>query len=174
MSDVDVDVDVDEKAEVNRRSFLHGLGTFGGLGLVAGTALSTGLLGACAQDGLTTATATAPAGTGPRVTATSGSLGDLAGRLRGTLVLPDNPNYATARLMFTRRFQNAQPAAIAYSESEDDVRVSLQFAREHGVLFRARWGGHSYAGDSTTAGGLIIDVSRLSAVCPFPRPTKWR
>jgi len=155
----------EDKPEVDRRSFLHGLGTFGGLGLVAGPVLGSSLLASCGQDGLTTATVTTSAGSSSAGSAVpSGSMADLASRLKGTLVLPEDSMYAAAKLVFNRRYQDVRPAAIAYCESADDVRTSMQFARERELPFRARCGGHSYAGYSTTEGGIIIDVSRMSAV----------
>jgi len=46
-----------------------------------------------------------------------------------------------------------------------DVATSIAFARERGIAFAARCGGHSYGGYSVCE-GLVIDVSPMAAVRP--------
>jgi FAD/FMN-containing dehydrogenase len=40
----------------------------------------------------------------------------------------------------------------------------VQFTVSHGVQVRARSGGHSYAGYSTLADGVVLDLRRLNGV----------
>jgi len=87
----------------------------------------------------------------------------LASLLRGTLVLPSSPGYATRSLLYNSRFTNLKPAAIAYCQGADDVATCLDFAAKHDLPFAARSGGHSYGGYSSSP-GLVIDVSRLAAI----------
>ncbi len=87
----------------------------------------------------------------------------LAKRLQGTLVMPANPNYATALQLFDPQFDTIHPTAIAYCASPPDVQNCLAFARHFAQPFAVRAGGHSYAGYSTST-GLVIDVTRMNAI----------
>jgi hypothetical protein len=87
----------------------------------------------------------------------------LASSLRGTLVLPSTPGYATRSLLYNSRFADLKPAAIAYCQGSDDVATCLDFVTKHDLPFAARSGGHSYGGYSSSP-GLVIDVSRLAEI----------
>src|SRR3954451_21917981 len=78
---------------------------------------------------------------------------DFAGRL----IRPGDPGYTTAKQLFDPRFDSLHPAAIAKVQSVSDVQQSIQFARNHGLDFTARSGGHScecYSRGSGVVGGL--------------------
>jgi FAD/FMN-containing dehydrogenase len=81
----------------------------------------------------------------------------------GRLVRPGEPGYNRDRELFDPRFDVVHPAAIAFCRSAADVQQSIRFARQHGLAFAARSGGHSYAGYSTTD-GLVCDVKGLSTI----------
>ncbi|NUW41118.1 FAD-binding oxidoreductase [Nonomuraea rhodomycinica] len=83
--------------------------------------------------------------------------------LSGTLVLPGDSAYGTARRLFNPVFDRIRPRGVAYCESAADVAASLAFVRAHGLPVTARSGGHSYAGWSTGT-GLVVDVSRMNKV----------
>jgi FAD/FMN-containing dehydrogenase len=87
----------------------------------------------------------------------------LAKSLSGRLVLPSDRGYATARKLFDPRFDVVKPAAVAYCASALDVQRTVDFARTRGIRPIPRCGGHSYAGYSTGS-GLVVDVTRMSAV----------
>src|SRR5947209_9521590 len=87
----------------------------------------------------------------------------LARNLQGTLVRPDSPRYPGAYRLFSPRFDNIRPAAVAYCASPADVQACLSFVRQFGIPFAPRAGGHSYAGYSTS-NGLVLDVSRMTSV----------
>jgi FAD/FMN-containing dehydrogenase len=84
----------------------------------------------------------------------------LAKDLAGTLVLPGQSRYATAKLLFDPRFNSQHPAGIAYVKTPKDVATCIAFARKYQIPFAARSGGHSYGGWSGTS-GLIIDVGNF-------------
>lgn len=143
----------------NRRDFLK-LTILGGL---------TGLLAAC-QDGSSQVGTPTPGVTPTQhpspteqPSPTEADWAALASSLQGALVRPGNAQYTTARQLFSTRFDNVLPAAIAYCASPTDVQRCLAFARRFNVPFAPRSGGHSYAGYSTST-GLVIDVTRMNAV----------
>lgn len=96
-------------------------------------------------------------------TASSSDWSALASKLQGTLVRPNNPQYPTARQLFSPAFDSVQPAAIAYCASPADVQSCLAFAHRFAVPVVARSGGHSYAGYSTTT-GLVLDMTHMNTM----------
>ncbi len=140
-----------------RRDFLK-LGALGAMsGLLAACQVGPSALGNATPS---PARQASPTG-GPSPTSPDWST--LARSLKGTLVRPDSPQYSTARQLFSPRFDNVLPAAIAYCVSPADVQSCLAFVHRFGLPFAPRAGGHSYAGYSTTT-GLVLDVTRMSAV----------
>jgi FAD binding domain/Berberine and berberine like len=128
-----------------------------------------GVLAAC-QSTTTPSSANKPTATPtrqpsptPRPTPGAADWTALGNSLQGTLVRPGNAQYPTALQLFSERFDNVQPAGIAYCAAPSDVQSCLAFVRKFGLPFAARSGGHSYAGYSTTT-GLIIDVTRMNTV----------
>jgi hypothetical protein len=87
----------------------------------------------------------------------------LAAQLRGRLIRPGTPAYANAKLDYDPRFDTIHPRAVVMAESAHDVARTIAFARERGMAFAARSGGHSYAGYSLSD-GIVIDVSRMAEV----------
>ncbi|MFI9815988.1 FAD-binding oxidoreductase [Saccharothrix variisporea] len=88
----------------------------------------------------------------------------LRSRLSGTLLLPDDPGYDTARLPFNSLFDHHRPAAIARCTRPEDVQHCLEEARHSDLPVAARSGGHSYAAYSTPHQGLVIDLAPMSGV----------
>jgi hypothetical protein len=81
-----------------------------------------------------------------------------------SLVRPGEPSYDQATRLYEPRFDSVQPAGIAYCHTSADVATCLSFIRTFDMPFRVRGGGHSYAGWSTVADGLVIDVSAINMV----------
>ncbi len=114
----------------------------------------------------TTAPTPSPTAAPPTTTTVPPAAADwraLAGGLSGRLSRPGSPGYLVDLELYDPRFDGARPAAIAFCANAADVARSVTFARDHGLALTARSGGHSYAGYSTTT-GLVIDVSRMSAI----------
>jgi FAD/FMN-containing dehydrogenase len=87
----------------------------------------------------------------------------LAGRLDGSLVLPDDEEYDAARAMFNAMIDR-RPALIVRCASEADVVAALAYAREHQLPITVRGGGHSPAGRSIADDALMIDLSPMKSV----------
>jgi FAD/FMN-containing dehydrogenase len=92
---------------------------------------------------------------------------DLASRLSGHLLRPDDAKYPAAAIINAARYQGTRPEGIAVCASPEDAAVCVDWARENSVPFAVRSGGHSYAGFSTSD-GLVIDVKGMRAVSVDP------
>ncbi|MEW2417288.1 FAD-binding oxidoreductase [Streptomyces sp. NPDC046866] len=90
--------------------------------------------------------------------------GALARGIDGRVVLPGDRDYAEARQLFQPRYDTVAPAAVAYPAHAGDVAVCLDFARRSAAPVVPRGGGHSYAGWSTRAGGLVVDLGAMAAM----------
>lgn len=92
-----------------------------------------------------------------------GAVDDLRKRLKGTVLVPGDPGYATTGLPANGRYDAIRPLAIAQCVDEADVVTCVNWSRDNGIPPVGRGGGHSYAGYSTTT-GLQIDLSKLNSL----------
>ena len=88
---------------------------------------------------------------------------DLAGRLTGRLLRPNDAMYPAATVINATRYMGTPPAGIAVCVTPQDAAVCVNWARETGLPFAVRSGGHSYAGFSNSP-GLVIDVKNMRSV----------
>lgn len=88
--------------------------------------------------------------------------GDLRAELRGELVLPGDPSYDAARMVWNQ-VHDRYPAAIIRCREARDAAAGVRFARAHGLEIAVRGGGHSMPGYSTGDDVLVIDVSPMKA-----------
>ena len=84
----------------------------------------------------------------------------LRSELHGTLVLPEDGEYESARAVWNAAIDR-RPAAVARCADAVDVIRAIHFAREHRLAVAVRGGGHSFAGKATCDGGLVIDCSPM-------------
>ena len=106
------------------------------------------------------------------MTTTSASIGtapydELAGALRGELIVPGDPGYDEARAVYNGMIDK-HPAAIARCRDVADVIAGVRFAREHDVEIAVRGGGHNAAGLGVADGALVIDLSLLRSTTVSP------
>ena len=87
----------------------------------------------------------------------------LAGKLRGRIIEPDDPEFDSARSVWNARFDR-RPAAIVRCMDASDVATTLRHARERDLVVAVRGGGHDYSGNSICEGGIQIDLTALDAV----------
>lgn len=83
--------------------------------------------------------------------------------LDGSLVLPHERSYPTARMLYLERFDDVHPRAVVYCAHSGDVAEAIRFARRLSLPVAIRGGGHSFGGYSTTP-GLVLDISRMDQV----------
>jgi hypothetical protein len=156
---------VPDSPPVGRRRFLEIAGS-----VVAGTALA-----ACSSSKSTRPTnqtgtsSSSTSSTSPTTSTTAGrppgpsDWSALQRSLKGSVVRPGDPSYATATQLFNPAVDSATPQGIAYCESAADVATCISFVQDHPLPFAVRSGGHSYGGYSTSD-GLVIDVTRQASV----------
>jgi len=84
-------------------------------------------------------------------------------RFKGDLLLPSDPAYEDARVVWNGMVART-PGLIARCSDVSDVQQAVRAASEIGILTALRCGGHSLAGFSTCDGGLVIDLSRMRQV----------
>lgn len=97
-------------------------------------------------------------GHGKELTLGRSQVQNLADGLRGNLLLPGNPVYDTARLVRNASIDK-HPALIVQPSGAADVGLAIDFARENNIIAAVKCGGHSYSGQSTCNGGMMIDLS---------------
>jgi FAD/FMN-containing dehydrogenase len=82
---------------------------------------------------------------------------------RGPLLLPGDPGYDEARVVYNGMFDR-RPGLIVRCRSTADVIDAVSLAAEYDLLVAVRGGGHSIAGHSICDDGLVIDLSEMNGV----------
>uniref|UniRef100_UPI0028AD48BA FAD-binding protein n=2 Tax=unclassified Massilia TaxID=2609279 RepID=UPI0028AD48BA len=72
---------------------------------------------------------------------------ELQAAIRGSLLLPGEPQYDDARRIWNAMIAK-RPAMILRCAGAADVRAGVNFAREHGLPLAVRGGGHNIAGSA--------------------------
>jgi len=122
--------------EFSRQTFLRGAAGALAAGAVFGPVRATAAPNASGWDGLSSA-------------------------LGGKVLLPDGPQFATAKQVFNTNYNNSTPAAIVTPTSAADVQKAMAFAAAHNLKVAPRSGGHSYTGASTANGTMVLDLRQL-------------
>jgi FAD/FMN-containing dehydrogenase len=84
-------------------------------------------------------------------------------RLRGRLIVTDDPEYPQAKAIWNNYFER-NPGAVARCTGSADVAVAVRFAAENDIDLAVRGGGHCFAGTGSVEGGLVIDTSALKGI----------
>jgi FAD/FMN-containing dehydrogenase len=87
------------------------------------------------------------------------AISSLESRLQGELVWPGDADYHSERAVWNVAVDR-RPAVIVRAVDAEDVSAAVDFARGQGLSVAVRGGGHGNAGFGTSAGGLLIDLSR--------------
>lgn len=91
----------------------------------------------------------------------------LASRLRGRLLYPSDPGFDDAIRIWNGMIRK-RPAIVVQPVCTDDVRETVAFALDSGLVLSVKGGGHHVAGTALTD-GLTIDMSRWRGVAVEPR-----
>jgi FAD/FMN-containing dehydrogenase len=87
----------------------------------------------------------------------------LKSKVKGQIVLPDDPNYNEVREIWNAMIDR-KPAVIVQCAEVDDVLHALSYARENGLEISIRGGGHNIAGSALCDNGVLIDFSNMTNV----------
>jgi hypothetical protein len=93
-----------------------------------------------------------------------GAVDELWRRLHGELLLPESGVAFQEAARLWNGMIEKTPALIARPRAVDDVVASVNFAREHGVAFSVKGGGHNIAGTAIADGGFTLDMSQMRSV----------
>jgi FAD/FMN-containing dehydrogenase len=91
------------------------------------------------------------------------SLSNVQARVNGEVVGPEDAGYDDARRVFFTGFDR-RPAAVVLAADAADVSRVVTLARETGAELAVRSGGHSRAGQGTSEGGIVLDLSTMTAI----------
>ena len=85
----------------------------------------------------------------------------------GRLIGPNDDGYDAQREIWNAMVDH-RPALIARCESNTDVAAAIRHARSAGLEIGVKCGGHNVTGHSVPDGGLMIDLTPMSAVTVDP------
>ena len=100
---------------------------------------------------------------GSTATFTGEQVDELRMGFRGPLITPQDDGYEQARTV-ENRYIDRRPGLIVRCSGTADVIDAVNLARDHDLLVAVRGGGHHVAGHSMADGGLVIDLSTMTAV----------
>jgi FAD/FMN-containing dehydrogenase len=96
------------------------------------------------------------------------ALGAFREAFEGEIVLPGDPGYEAARVVWNGMIDR-RPAIVVRPSETADVVSAVRFAREQELPVAVRSGGHSIPGFSTCDDGIVIDLSRMRGVRVDPQ-----
>ena len=91
------------------------------------------------------------------------ALDELAARVSGQVVRPDDEAYEEARHVYNAMIE-ARPAAVVRCTSTEDVVATVRSAAESGAPLAVRGGGHSVPGFGTADDAIVADLSAMQSV----------
>jgi FAD binding domain/Berberine and berberine like len=86
----------------------------------------------------------------------------LSEAIRGQVIRRGAPGFPDAAHVYNERFDAVLPQAVARPVDSADVQAAIRWGLGKGVAMRARSGGHSYAGYSTLADGIVLDLRKMN------------
>jgi FAD/FMN-containing dehydrogenase len=87
-------------------------------------------------------------------------LGALRMRLRGPVLVADDPGFEDSRTLWNAMIDR-QPAVVARCIGAADVIECVRFSREHDLMLCIKAGGHNIAGLAAADGALMLDLSNM-------------
>jgi FAD/FMN-containing dehydrogenase len=90
-------------------------------------------------------------------------ISNLRAGLNGTVIRSEDPRYDAVRRVYFTGFDRRPAVIVRVGDAADVARV-VTLARETGAELAVRSGGHSRAGYGTSEGGIVLDLSPMSAV----------
>ena len=87
----------------------------------------------------------------------------LSDSISGEVLHPGDAGYDDARRVWNARFDR-RPAVVVRPADAGDVVAAVNAAREAGLAFAVKGGGHAYAGNTVADGGLLLDMGSMRRV----------
>jgi len=140
---------------ISRRDLLVGSAAVGGFALLGSPKISF----AQTAGGLSAAAAS--------------GFDDLAGILRGELILPGHDAYDESRKVWNGMIDK-HPAAIARCTGAADVMDVVKYARDNNIPVSVRGGGHNVAGKALKDGAITIDLAGMHGIWVDPAKKRAR
>jgi FAD/FMN-containing dehydrogenase len=94
---------------------------------------------------------------------TSVNLDQLERSVDGRVTVPGDAGYDQARKVFYGKWDR-RPAAVVRPAGAEEVARVVSLARDSGMELAVRSGGHSLAGHSVSDGGIVLDLSEMTAL----------
>ena len=95
-------------------------------------------------------------------------LGELQSKVHGKVILPEQPEYDSARKIWNGMIDR-YPAVIVRCSDASDVVEAIRFARSHDLVISVRGGGHGFPGYATVDDGIVIDLSFMKDILVDPQ-----
>ncbi len=87
----------------------------------------------------------------------------LKASLRGKLIDKMNAGYDDARALWNSMVDR-RPGLIVLAQDTNDMRLTVNFARENNLLLAVKSGGHQIAGHAVADGALLLNLSQMKGV----------
>jgi FAD/FMN-containing dehydrogenase len=97
------------------------------------------------------------------ISTSSISIPRLRDSFHGRVTAPDDAGYDQARKVFYGKYDR-RPAAIVRPADAAEVAQVVTLAADSGLELAVRSGGHSLAGHSVSEGGIVLDLSEMTAL----------
>jgi FAD/FMN-containing dehydrogenase len=97
----------------------------------------------------------------------SAALEQLAGSVKGTVLMPGTDGYDEARALYNSMIDK-RPAAIVKCRDPHDVIAVVEIARARAAEVSIRSGGHGVTGSALTDGGIVIDLTEMKRISVDP------
>lgn len=88
----------------------------------------------------------------------------LDARMTGSVVLPTNSAYTTAKQLYNPRWDSKLPLAVVKPLNVADVQQAMTFSADNNLIVAPRSGGHCYVGSSTGDDVMVLDLRGIKAV----------
>ena len=92
-----------------------------------------------------------------------GQLTELRAQVRGAVLRPRDPGFEEATAIWNGMIHRT-PALVVQAAEVQDVVHAVDLARERGLRFSVKGGGHNIGGTALVDGGLTLDMSRFDRV----------
>lgn len=90
-------------------------------------------------------------------------IANLRASIRGRLIRKGDGDYDDARTLWNGMIDR-RPGMIVQALDTNDIRLTVNFARENSLLLAVKSGGHQIAGHAVADGAILLDLSQMRGV----------